>query len=465
MSDSLNLPTELWCDVLSFALLNGLLPSKQASLFEDLDLFGHPCKIHHHAHSIRKNIRLVCRLWNDIVQQLDHPVVFVEGNGAENPLPEKVYSKPRAELLYEIRKYCLKWPCALTCRKGGRCPQGSYQPPIPHMEAIWLTDETRDSDIRVLRLLDGVRDSTFLLESCPQLEALWIRYPSFRALYTSHTIYMDRISHLHLDIIVSHGNRQVYSLDLPHLVHLELTLYLYSTFRLEFPLDIYMPNLKTLWLDGYFDYQFATMIEDFILTAKESIVNLLISCNTAGYRFMLPLERLAEFPHLATVGIHVDSLMKPPEDDFSNSLLPTLSSPLSLVLLHLDAHHRQPSEPRKLWASDLVEILSTARGWFSKLVVPLSWKELEELWVQSCEIFDVEDLPFREDDPLPCLWSVLDHIYRHQPIPIVDRYHVPLGEGDGVALVGKMRRYVENNEYKERRRRYTISKSDEGTAG
>ncbi|KAG8762731.1 hypothetical protein FRC15_008395, partial [Serendipita sp. 397] len=300
MKGSLKLPTEVWYDIFSNVILDGVLPSKEAGLFADLDLFGHPCKIHRQVISNRANLRLVCRLWNEIVQESGHAVISVEGNDIKDPFPAGVYSGLRVEFIYELEKYCRRWPCALTRRRRGRCPQGSYHPPTAsYTEEISLTKETKRTNIRILRLLDEVRDPTSLLESCPNLEALWIRYAN-----VIDSTFMNRLSHLHLDSIYAHSQKAC-RLDLPHLVHLELDLHLSWMGPEGFLLEIHMPHVKTLSLDGYVGPRFAHEVEEFILLAKSSIVNLLISVR---HCFVLDLERLTEFPRLSTFGINLSSL-------------------------------------------------------------------------------------------------------------------------------------------------------------
>ncbi|KAG8824299.1 hypothetical protein FRC18_010552 [Serendipita sp. 400] len=268
---------------------------------------------------------------------------------------------------------------------------------------------------------------------------------------------MNRLSHLHLDSIYAHSQKAC-RLDLPHLVHLELDLHLGWMSPEGFPLEIHMPHVKTLSLDGYVGPRFAHEVEEFILLAKSSIVNLLISVR---HCFVLDLERLTEFPRLSTFGINLSSLTRSVHQELSTIPPPNLTSSLSLIVLGLDDHHRQTSEPRLLWAAHFVKLLSTHRGWFSEIIVPIAWRELGELWVQSSEMFDASDIPFNEDDPLPCLWSCLDYIEHHQPLLILDRNRVSLREGDGAVFAKRMQTYMEDERYRQRRREYSASKADD----
>ncbi|KAG8762842.1 hypothetical protein FRC15_008249 [Serendipita sp. 397] len=76
-------------------------------------------------------------------------------------------------------------------------------------------------------------------------------------------------------------------------------------------------------------------------------------------------------------------------------------------------------------------------------------------------MFDASDIPFNEDDPLPCLWSCLDYIEHHQPLLILDRNRVSLREGDGAVFAKRMQTYMEDERYRQRRREYSASKADD----
>ncbi|KAG8829369.1 hypothetical protein FRC18_009365 [Serendipita sp. 400] len=94
-------------------------------------------------------------------------------------------------------------------------------------------------------------------------------------------------------------------------------------------------------------------------------------------------------------------------------------------------------------------MLSCCSSWLSKVVIPLEWSELEELWVFVCEAFDSATV-FNKDDPLPCAWSVLDRIDRIG-IPIEDRNGVDLRSEAGQKLANRMRGYTENKSYLEKK--------------
>ncbi|KAG9022820.1 hypothetical protein FS842_005912, partial [Serendipita sp. 407] len=86
---------------------------------------------------------------------------------------------------------------------------------------------------------------------------------------------------------------------------------------------------------------------------------------------------------------------------------------------------------------------------FSKIVLPLEWHELEKTWVRACERLEDED-EFDEDDPLPCAWSILEHIDQHD-VTIGDRNGVKMREGVGKAFADRMRGYTASKTYVEKR--------------
>ncbi|KAG8805678.1 hypothetical protein FRC17_005387, partial [Serendipita sp. 399] len=264
-------PTEVWDEILSFAVTQPPpLPSKNASLFEDLDLFGHPCKLASIRTNRRMNPRLVCRLWNDIIQRFKEEPLSIKGHDHSKPLSEDVYSEARVDLVGKFDTYCLKWPCKLTRRSDGRCPQGKCDfPPASWLHDEDLAGEIKPAKLRVVRLLDVYQNPASFLNSCPNLEALWIRHASFRASFQSGSTFA--LSHLHLDSVDEEG--VPYSLNLPCLVHIELNLFLSNSeiTPTAFPLDIQMPNVKTVLLNGTIGKEYWPVTQQFILSAKASV--------------------------------------------------------------------------------------------------------------------------------------------------------------------------------------------------
>ncbi|KAG8783819.1 hypothetical protein FRC16_002293 [Serendipita sp. 398] len=451
MSMSFLLPTETWYEILSYAVLNGLAPCKNASLFEDLDVFGHPCKIYAQAISNASTLRLVCRLWADITRQVIEMPIFVKGDTEAKPLAKELRYTVRVEVLYELEKYCQKWPCALTRRHGGRCPQATYHCPFPdffHDNPI--ESEAGLDGVRVLRLLDVYRDPKDILESCQNLEALSVPFASFRVAYTSESTFMLQLSHLHLDKVAlredDSGAGVLYNLYLPCLLYLKLTFELTWRAPGDFPLEIQMPNVKTIYLDGTIDDRFLDGIEPLILSARNSLVNLLLGFTGNLRKPEFPLEKLVELPKLVTLGIHLDTCFIPDGvKTLSIPPRPSAAQSLSLILLRLDEHHRYGHTKRLENAERFTRLLSSAGDWFSDIIVPFEWNEIEDLWVKACEIFDSDDVSISEGDPLPCLWSSLDYISRYQPLPIMDRNRVSLSEGDGLEFTKRMKAYQGSN--------------------
>ncbi|KAG8844764.1 hypothetical protein FRB91_002336 [Serendipita sp. 411] len=458
MAESINalLPVELVQKILGFALLHLYLPFENASLFDDMDVFVDLCKVHHYFTSTPTSLRLVCRRWNAIVQHDHDPQrIFFGREKAINTGAND--SAQRVEIVNGRESWCRTWPCLPACRKNVPWIDTS---PVPwNINLLWTENRRWDPnmgqgfpDAKVVRFLDNVGNPSRVLRHCANLEALWIHFYGVRTILQTPelmSVVQQQLTHLHLHKVYDDGN--VYTLRLPSLVYLRLNLSLNSDedeSSCVFPLDIYMPEVTTIFLEGgdiAIDYALAIRV--MILSCRETLVNLLIS-SMSRPSTILPLETLSQLPHLSAFGWSIDHFYLPFSETWAAGLEPTPISRINLILLDLESHHRCPYQ-RKLAATNCVEMVSGPGSRFSKIVLPLEWHELEKTWVRACERLEDED-EFDEDDPLPCAWSILEHIDQHD-VTIEDRNGVKMREGVGKAFADRMRAYTASKTYVEKR--------------
>ncbi|KAG8831436.1 hypothetical protein FRC17_003141 [Serendipita sp. 399] len=451
------LPTEIWQDILSYVLFKDILPTDNANFFVNMDLFAHPCKIHTKLSYTKTNLSLVCHLWNNILQALSRSVLFVDSVSATQPTFEITHSLHRLEILNGwADHYCRRWPCRLSLRQGGRCPESSYTVhPFQVLEHnVHLTPTVDLHDLQVLRLQENYPNPSHFLSLCKRLRAISTRFSSFVMAYQPGATF-TRISHLDLDLVIDSGT--TYVLDLPQMEYLKVDFGLSGVWDsqnrpLAFPLKIVMPKLTTLHLEGWFDDGYKQSMDELIFSSKNSLVNLLLSLNPSFFHSGFPLERLAEFPNLSIFGWNIRNFKRALPGDLPNHL--RQSNPtLSLLILGLDLYHRRdPYDFRLEYAGGCIEVFKRTGNWFSSIVIPMEWRELEDLWVQACDKFEDDD-SLRAEDPLPCCWSFLDHIQR-AGIRIQDCDRIDLSEGDGAGFTKKMRAYMEDEDYLDRRRKH-----------
>ncbi|KAG8807917.1 hypothetical protein FRC19_006257 [Serendipita sp. 401] len=446
------LPVELWQEIISYALVIRILPHQGAALFDDLDLFGHPCKINHFLASARASLRLVCRLWNEIVllEGDRNYCAFTEARSRDVFDFDTVKYAHRLEFLESCESFCRKWPCKFNPRGVGRCPQVSRRSiHTKERRGQIMVRGNCPMTVQVVRLVRDIRDPTKLLQCCKNLKALSIRFASFRILdkTTVLPIVQNQLSHLHLHNIYDDGT--THSLNLPHLQYLELYLRLtrHHSDLFVFPLDIYMPGVVTIYIRGSVRNEYASSVERLLMSSKETLVNLLLCYNKQDGNQVFPLENLAQFPQLSTFGFSMLNLCPSLPENFCFHPLPNMTS-LTLLLFGIRGHHQQPQwSHRRTYANRCIEMFTRPGKWFSGVSIPLEWSELEDVWVQACETYCGKDESCEDDhDPLPCYWSVLDRISQ-KGIPIRDRNGVGLWEAGGAKLAQRMKTLTESNRY------------------
>ncbi|KAG8829441.1 hypothetical protein FRC17_006569 [Serendipita sp. 399] len=277
-----------------------------------------------------------------------------------------------------------------------------------------------------------------------------MRFNGFSSVTSGTSFTQERLkhlSHLQLDGLCDNGGISV--LNLPQLTYLKLTMELGWDGVGIFPLEIQMPKVTTICIDGWVNSRYAVSVSEFLLSTVSSLVNLLLPYNGENGHNIFSVLNLEKFEKLSAFGVGIRNLTR----ILSTSLdtPPLLFHPsLSLVMFGLDAHNRKDCfKFRKEYVRTLIRRLTGSASLFSKLVIPLEWAELQDLWVQACEKFDLGD-GFSKEDPLPCYWSVLNQVDKSN-IPIEDRNGVGIREGAGAIFAERMREYSENLEYTERR--------------
>ncbi|KAG9054902.1 hypothetical protein FS842_003833, partial [Serendipita sp. 407] len=267
------LPVELWQEILEHALVVRILPRQGATLFEDIDLFGNLCRIKHYFVSDKASLRLVCRLWNEIVRnESDQTYCAVREAGSQDIFDlDTISHAHRLEFIDSYETYCRKWPCKLTQLGTGRCPPGFLQSiHASEQRGEILVHGNFPMKVQVVRLFRDVRDPTKLLQCCKNLKVLSIRFACFDVIdkTTVLPIVQNRLSHLHLHNIYDDGT--THALNLPHLQFLVLYLNLAERYLspLTFPLDIYMPNVATIFVLGSVQDGYADSVEKLIMSSK-----------------------------------------------------------------------------------------------------------------------------------------------------------------------------------------------------
>ncbi|KAG8781485.1 hypothetical protein FRC15_008655 [Serendipita sp. 397] len=447
-----HLPVELWQEIISYALIIRILPRQGATLFEDLDVFGNPCKINHYLVSDKTSFRLVCRLWNEIV--------LLEGDRNYCPFTEAgtqdifdldtVKYAHRLEFIEYCESYCRRWPCRLTHEKTGRCPP-VYHRTIHKNTAAgqMLVRGDWPMEVQVVRFLRDIRDPTNLLQRSKNLKALSMRFANFSPLDQTTVIptIQNHLSHLHLHNVYDDGT--IHTLNLPYLRYLDLYLNLRRSYHRPgvFPLEIHMPNVVTIYLRGLASDDYSYSVDRLIMSSKQTLVNLLLTYNEKYYRQAFPFKNLAQFPRFSTLGFGILNLRGLHPERFCNQPLPNTPT-LTLLLLNIESHSRKPQwRHRRTCFITCIQLCKLWGRWFSEISIPLEWSELEDLWAQACETYQGKDGSCEgEHDPLPCYWSILDRINEYE-IPIRDRNGVGLWEGEGAKLARRMKAFAESDRY------------------
>ncbi|KAG8835114.1 hypothetical protein FRC18_001015 [Serendipita sp. 400] len=436
------LPVELWRDIFLRMINSDFSPCEAATIFNDMDVFSHPCKIYFTQGVVTTTLRLVCRLWNDIVNliHMNGIIRFIDSAQIDKIEPDLIQFSRRLEIIHNwTSEYCHKWPCPFTTRESGRCPgsMSYYHSRGTDVQEAPFYEAEQSLQITVLRLFQENRDPSQLLRKCQNLEALWVHDPPFRGFlrkdetFASH--HFQHLSHLHLHGMKVDGN--TYTLHLPRLVYLDLILDLSSLGPVVFPLEIRMPNITTISLGGRVGGPFFPSIEQLILSACDTLTNLFLLFELTRSDPNFPVEMLASLPKLAILGHHIRTIEN---YDTGNPSI-RIQNRLSLVLFGLETSVWPEFwvwELRRFPGEALMKLFLMPKSSFNKLIVPLQWSELHDLWVQSCEKSNL----FADKDELPANWINLDIAIKNG-VTVEDRDGVACHEGTGAAFVNMMTEY------------------------
>ncbi|KAG8832529.1 Translation factor pelota [Serendipita sp. 399] len=440
--DSYQLPVELWEEIISHALDRGLFPDPTATLFEKMDVFASPCKVYQTVRD-RASLRLVCRLWDEIIRRKRKSVVFMDPDHEKDQICPG--SSRRTEIISQWGRYCRRWPCTpVVVSRDGSC-RSSLLSSFDFTDAEYSAQPHSLANIQVLRMQWVVEDQVPFLKKCINLEALWIPFngewnPDLEQV-TPVLCKMQYLSHLYLAEVRNFG--QTLKLQLPGLLYLGIDFRLFPHYGLpdfpRFPLDLEIPNVKTIEISGRIPELYKHSLEHLVNSCKESVVEIILWYGHRDHQSLFPLDQLCGFPRLTTLGLNVDRI-SPSTAAILAITPPAVPSPLSLVLLGLEKKIEQ--NKLKGCRETLSHLLaSSGQSWFSKLIIGSEWAQLGDKWSEYCRDVDVMD-DFEMEDALPCLWPVL--VYLDQKgIPIEDRNGVGIREGDGASLAHTMNSHWE----------------------
>ncbi|KAG8835115.1 hypothetical protein FRC18_001016 [Serendipita sp. 400] len=438
------LPIELWEEIFSHVLYRSLFPSTNATIFDEMDLFSHPCKIYVIYSQRVTLLRLVCRLWNEIIGAVSQ-VFFEDGRWEYNFRIHGILSSRRVELITRWNDYCRKWPCSplsKDCRTSqGRCIPGRLSwYDIDDTAKKWVDGLDGLVNVRVLRLFHDVRGPIRILEKCANLEALWIHLAALQYLMrnqlSSTVERLRHLSHLYIDTIID--TFSTYTLHLPNLTYLEMKLHLETTYlsvqHPVFPLDLRTPNITTIVLSGVVSNAYTPYVEKYINSCRSSVAHLLLSYTGDDSAPFLPPDQLFHFPRLNTLGLKIGNIISSSNHDFA-MVVPPSSSPFSLVLFGLE--DRPTEDNLDICKQKLQEMVGVHDKWFSKVFIPMEWAELWDPLVGYCRG------TFRGDSLPPSYCTILDDLNQNG-VSIQDRNGVGLHDWDGLDLIRAMRGFSRN---------------------
>jgi hypothetical protein len=117
-------PLEIWEKILVYSISESFLPSLDDSILREIGLLEHDCKSHQEAEQIWADLRLVCRLWNDILKRFSAHSLYW-GGPATSPIPR---SALRVEIL-RYSSFCPFFPETMQPKKNEKTvmSQGPYE--------------------------------------------------------------------------------------------------------------------------------------------------------------------------------------------------------------------------------------------------------------------------------------------------------------------------------------------------
>ncbi|KAG9024878.1 hypothetical protein FS842_005385 [Serendipita sp. 407] len=435
------LPEELLEAILSQAISHAFSPRKDASLFEHIDVFSSPCKIHWYTVIIRTSLRLVCRRWNRILGNPKFGVLFLDTAREDGRTIQIDHFAHRAQIIFGWSRHCRGSLCFIDGFRGvEHCSRGIRDKRRQTREGQFLRGPNK---LQVLRLPDNNWDPSSFLRTNVGLEALSIMIETLPRVIDATNV-ANSLTHLLLRAITD--NQIIFTIYLPRLVYLRLRMFLFETIgdtEHVFPLDLQMPAITNLYLEGLVGRPYLGSLETMFFQSKGTLVSLLISYNGLS---AFPLERLDQFPRLSMFGIAIKSnpgfVAEPLPGNFALHPLPSSSS-LSLVLLGLnDSAGRDPTTGYDAYWRRCLDILSRPGKWFTKVIMPFKWQDWDHLWNSSKNPF--EGLKNMEAQGPPSCWPCLKYLDNHH-ILIQDRNGVNLHEGEGKAFLQYMETYTNDD--------------------
>ncbi|PVF99599.1 hypothetical protein CPB86DRAFT_783486 [Serendipita vermifera] len=154
-------PLEIWTIILVYAISYPIIPSLEDQLFAIVDYFEHDCKLFQGNRHARTQLRLVCKLWNEIIKPHLRRIDHWRGTKPSTIPP----SCSRVELVKPNQRWSRRRPWK-TCRCLGSSPSTPFREMLkeevtliryPAVVALLDHEATIKSFKEILRLFPNLR--------------------------------------------------------------------------------------------------------------------------------------------------------------------------------------------------------------------------------------------------------------------------------------------------------------------
>jgi hypothetical protein len=391
------LPVEIWRSIIQYACATSFSPfvddyhnHLSSSITQNFDLFKTgsvpPHQPYREGNAILKELRLVCRLWTQIIDLMPSRYIFTNLEDFTYPLVQLqrplVIETVHLSMFGLYSSHCFCPTYSDKCL-GRNCMTNHTS---PKSKKFWA-----ESDILLQERLHNVK-IVFLRGLVPNPDKLPKAAPNTRALCCTNLPHRQRIwffstmrhlTHLALNQITClqflEGNPDR-PLVFPAVRYLELFFVRnmaptgWASSGRKAPL---FPNLRTLKVDGDIEPSYEDMIRDFLVDCGQRLVEFIEYANYStsklrGIPRMLPTLSL-NFPNLQLYGTLLDEFLshtESPEDPSSISYAPGGSSFTLLLYDFIEKFKQTPEE-----ASRRLQIVITQFR-VTRIMIKESWTDL-----------------------------------------------------------------------------------------
>ncbi|KAG8811485.1 hypothetical protein FRB91_002737 [Serendipita sp. 411] len=319
---NLDIPVELWMTIFESLMRTWLIPHPDFDVIDSIRFLQSGCSFiseYFRIERVKTNLRLVCKQWNAILSVTTIGLA-IEIDRDPTSIPN--YARI-ADRLHMVDELC---PCRFG-RSREKCEtQRLLERQQRAVEENFgnTAPVQRDFRTRVL-CTDSLSPERLkgFLESDPPLQALSITPHAFITSVKLHcSAVLQRVTHLCLEY-EPNTTGQIVHLSIPNLVTLDYAVYTatYRPYIFNGPAIIgswSLPKLKTLILRHVaISGKLPPSFNDFILSHKSTLVELIIYCNTVdhvGYEVNGLLELVPDLPNLEIFGMDAQSLLREPPD-------------------------------------------------------------------------------------------------------------------------------------------------------